>query len=72
MLAEGGGVGEKSGERGKSGKRTLERVVAGNSETVVGVSVGEGEEPGEGAETNSGKEEGMGSEPEPRKTSEGG
>lgn len=72
MLAEDGGVGDTSGERGRSGKRTLDRVVVGDSETVVGASVGEGERPGEGVETRSGKEEdGMGSEPEPKKTSEG-
>lgn len=72
MLAADGGVGEKSGERGRSGKRTLEREVVGTSETVVGESVGEGEKLGEGVETRSGKkEEGMGSEPEPKKTSGG-
>lgn len=75
MLAEdGGGVGEKSGESGRSGKRALERVVVENSETAVAASVGEGDKSGEEVETRSGgeeEEEEVGSVPEPEKTSGG-
>lgn len=66
VAGDGGMRGEESGEKGRSGKRALERVVVKNGGTVVEITAVEGEESGEKVEMKSLK-----SDPEPWKMSGG-
>lgn len=66
VAGDGGMRGEESGEKGRSGKRALERVVVEDGGMVVEITAVEGEESGEKVEMKSLK-----SDPEPWKTSGG-